>query len=146
MTPGLLIAGQGEAYRLAVAFEHIARRIEKRLPIRKHDVKELLTVESRKIRREVDRATGERSALQAVVGFQSAREAATQCHTQLDRLSMINLGGKADLTAGLEILERIDEVVGDVLGILCGALPSPPQTDGESNPAQAEDNDDAVGV
>src|SRR5687767_11027068 len=120
MTPGLLIAGQGEAYRLAVAFEHIAGRIEKRLPIRKYDVKELLKVESAKIKREVDRGTTERSAMQSVSAFQPAREAATQSHTQLDRLSMIHMGGKADVTGGMEILERLDEVLGDVLAILCG--------------------------
>src|SRR5687767_8737716 len=115
MTPGRLIAGQEQATRLADAFEHNASRIEKRLPIRKYDVKELLRVEPKRITSELDRAIAERSALQAVTGFQSARDAAKQCHTQLDRLSMVQMGGKADVTAGLEILERLDEVLGDIL-------------------------------
>ena len=141
MTTGFLVASQREAYRLAVAFEFVAGRIEKRLPIRKHDVKELLTIESRKIRRQVDHATGERSALQAAIGFQSAREAAVQCHTQLDRLSMTEMGGKADVTAGLELLERIDEVLGDILGLIPDtarghAAPQPEETQSDASPSE----------
>ena len=40
-----------------------------------------------------------------------AQTPVSTCQHILDQLSMINLGGKADVTAGIEILERLSELL-----------------------------------
>ena len=83
-----------EVYRTALEFRCIARRIEQALPARKREVKEKLLASCANLLREI--AHGE-----------SAWDSIAQCSRILGRLQMVELGGKADVTAGIEVLERI---------------------------------------
>jgi hypothetical protein len=111
---GIITTARHEAGQLAHEIHCVLRRIEKGLPIRKLDVKANL--------REVARP--ERSALQAVNAFQCARDSTRCGHKTLDELSMIRMGGQADVTAGLELTERLDEVLGNLLALMAESAKS----------------------
>jgi LPS O-antigen subunit length determinant protein (WzzB/FepE family) len=99
-----------EVYRTALEFRRIASRIEDRLPLRKLKMKQALSSASAAILEAIEQAAA------AGVGEASTPHAAqaplSTCHHILDQLSMIRMGGKADVTAGLEILERVLEMLG----------------------------------
>ena len=98
-----------EVYRTAQEFRCIAARIEHALPARKHDVKHSLATASAGILAEIARAWGVGLALEREL--RAAQAPVSTCHHILDQLSMINMGGKADVTAGIEILERLSELL-----------------------------------
>jgi hypothetical protein len=99
-----------EVYRTAQEFRCIARRIEQALPPRKQDVKLSLETASAGILAEIARAWG-MVALEER-GLRRAQVPVSTCQHILDQLSIINMGGKADVTAGIEILERLSELLG----------------------------------
>jgi hypothetical protein len=98
-----------EVYRTALEFRRIAWRIVQALPARKRDMKESLGSASAGIVNEIVGAAAEDSEN---VCFRGAHAPLSMCQHLLDQLSIINLGGKADVTAGIEILERIAEMLG----------------------------------
>ena len=98
-----------EVYRTALEFRCIAARIEQTLPPRKQDVKRSLATASAGILAEIARAWG--LGVAEVRGLRIAQTPVSTCQHILDQLSMVNLGGKADVTAGIEILERLSELL-----------------------------------
>ncbi len=96
-----------EVYRTAQEFRCISARIERALPARKHDVRHSLATASAGILAEIARVVTDG---QSVEGFKSVHGRVAACQHILDQLSMVNLGGKADVTAGIEILERVCEM------------------------------------
>ena len=98
-----------EVYRTALEFRRIAWRIVQSLPARKRDVKESLGLASAGIVNEIVSAATEDGANTC---FPGAHVPLSTCQHLLDQLSIIKLGGKADVTAGIEILERIAEMLG----------------------------------
>ena len=100
-----------EVYRTAREFRCIAARIEKALPLRKEDLKLSLATASAGILAEIARAWG--MGLAEERGLRVAQVPVSTCQHILDQLSIINMGGKADVTAGIEILERLSELLAD---------------------------------
>ena len=99
-----------EVYRTALEFRCIAARIEHALPQRKQDVKLSLATASVGILAEIARAWGLGGA--GELGLRVAHVPISTCQHILDQLSIIKMGGKADVTAGIEILERLSELLG----------------------------------
>lgn len=97
-----------ELYRTALEFCRIAKRVAQALPIHKHETKILLVRDSREIADKIARGTAELSRQEAYSAYRLALRSAEHCHDCLDRLLMVHLGGFPDVTAGLEMLERLN--------------------------------------
>ena len=98
-----------EVYRTALEFRCIAWRIVQALPVRKRDMKESLGSASAGIVNEIVSGATQDSAS---TSFPGAHLPLSTCQHLLDQLSIVKLGGRADVTAGIEVLERIAEMLG----------------------------------
>ena len=98
-----------EVYRTALEFRYIAVRIERALPGRKRDVKNTLIAASAGLVNEIVGAASQETETPC---FNGAHAPLSTCQNLLDQLQMIRMGPRADVTAGIEILERIAEMLG----------------------------------
>jgi hypothetical protein len=96
-----------EVYRTAQEFRCIAIRIERALPSRKHDLRHTLAVASTGILAEIARVVVEGGSEH---GLRGVLTPVRTCRHILQQLRMANLCGRADVTAGIEILERVLEL------------------------------------
>ena len=96
-----------EVYRTAREFSHLCGKLEDSLPASKADVRDMLARESTNLIMKIARAAAE-TRRQAFHTFRHARRSGEQCHSLLEGLRLTRLGDQARVTAGIELLERIE--------------------------------------
>ena len=103
-----------EVYRTALEFAHVCSRLEDSLPGRRADVRELLARESTNLIMKIARGSTEdrRPAYQS---FRQARRSGERCRSVLDGLRLTGIGNQACVSAGIELLERVDVGLDEII-------------------------------
>jgi hypothetical protein len=96
-----------EVYRTAMEFSYVCGKLEDSLPRARADVRNMLARESTNLLMKIARAAAE-TRRQSFHTFRKARRSAEQCQSVLEGLRMTGLGSQAQVTAGIELLERVD--------------------------------------
>ncbi|MGH7459621.1 MAG: hypothetical protein ACREMA_01160 [Longimicrobiales bacterium] len=117
-----------EVYRTAMEFTHVCSKLEDSLPGRKADVRDMLARESTNVLLKIARGSAE-TRRQAFHTFRQSRRSAEQCHSILDGLRMTEIGSQPHVTAGIELLERVETGLTELIDALSKKLkmePLPP--------------------
>jgi hypothetical protein len=130
-----------EVYRTAMEFSHISSKVEDSLPARKADVRDMLARESTNLIMKIARGAAE-TRRQAFHTFRNARRSGEQCQSILEGLRMTHLGSQPHVTAGIELLERVDVGLTEIIERLQKELkvePLPPLETFEPEPVDDQD-------
>jgi hypothetical protein len=130
-----------EVYRTAMEFTHVCSKLEDSLPARKADVRDMLARESTNVLLKIARGAAE-TRRQAYHTFRQSRRSAEQCHSILDGLRMTGIGSQPHVTAGIELLERVESGLTEIIEALQKKLkmePLPPL--GEMAPEPLDEAD-----
>src|SRR5262245_61627408 len=114
-----------EVYRTALEFAHVCSRLEDSLPRRRADLRDLLARESTNLIMKIARGSAE-ARQAAFQSFRQARRSAERCRSVLDGLRITLIGHQACVTAGIELLERIDAGLDELIRPLQKKLKSGP--------------------
>ncbi|MGH7466622.1 MAG: hypothetical protein ACRENP_01415 [Longimicrobiales bacterium] len=128
-----------EVYRTAMEFSHVSSQLEDSLPGRKADVRDMLARESTNLIMKIARGAAE-TKRQAFHTFRNARRSGEQCQSILEGLRMTQIGSQAQVTAGIELLERVETGLTEIIERIQRELklePLPPL--GELEPEPLDD-------
>lgn len=130
-----------EVYRTAMEFTHVCSKLEDSLPGRKAEVRDMLARESTNLLMKIARGSAE-TRRQAFHTFRQARRSAEQCQSILEGLRMTGIGSQPHATAGIELLERVESGLTEIIAEIQTKLkaePLPPL--GEIAPEPLDDAD-----
>jgi hypothetical protein len=132
-----------EVYRTAMEFTHVCSRLEDSLPGRKTDVRNMLARESTNLIMKIARASSE-TRRQAFHSFRQARRSGEQCQSILEGLRLTETGSQPHVTAGIELLERVEVGLTEIIDEIQKRIklePLPPIGELEPEPLDEEDQD-----
>jgi hypothetical protein len=132
-----------EVYRTAMEFTHVCSRLEDTLPNRKLDVRNMLARESTNLIMKIARASSE-TRRQAYQSFRQARRSGEQCQAILEGLRVTHTGSQPHVTAGIELLERVEVGLTEIIDELQKRLktePLPPLGELEPEPMEEEEEE-----